>query len=229
MNAIFYQNRTDGFTSLAVLLGAGGVAIGWRWADPVVGLVITAAIAFVLKDAAREVYRRLMDAVDPALVDTAEQSLADIRSPPGMPGEQDRADAAEHECLQVGRGAANLGACTIAARMSSRYTAGFRGAGTSPQGIAARHLPLADSAPVRTAPRPRSRPTIHCGGADRHEVGKLCRGATGQTRVNSMTQLDSHVCPPSAENSCSQRAEVGVMSDQMKCALIGLPSWVSSP
>ncbi|PZS39346.1 MAG: hypothetical protein DLM62_08760, partial [Pseudonocardiales bacterium] len=24
--------RTDGFTSLAVLLGAGGVAIGWRWA-----------------------------------------------------------------------------------------------------------------------------------------------------------------------------------------------------
>ena len=37
--------RTDGFTSLAVLLGAGGVAIGWRWADPVVGLLITVAIA----------------------------------------------------------------------------------------------------------------------------------------------------------------------------------------
>src|SRR6185369_3651662 len=30
--------RTDGFTSLAVLLGVGGVALGWRWADPVVGL-----------------------------------------------------------------------------------------------------------------------------------------------------------------------------------------------
>ena len=67
--------RTDGFTSLAVLLGAGGVAIGWRWADPVVGLLITAAIALVLKDAAREIYRRLMDAVDPALVDTAEHAL----------------------------------------------------------------------------------------------------------------------------------------------------------
>src|SRR5215211_2207519 len=66
--------RTDGFTSLAVLLGAGGVAIGWRWADPVVGLLITVAILFVLKDAAREVYRRLMDAVDPALVDQAERS-----------------------------------------------------------------------------------------------------------------------------------------------------------
>ena len=36
--------RTDGFTSLAVLLGAGGVAIGWRAADPIIGLVIAVAI-----------------------------------------------------------------------------------------------------------------------------------------------------------------------------------------
>src|SRR5262249_1233348 len=54
---------------------AGGVAIGWRWADPVVGLLITLAILFVLKDAAREVYRRLMDAVDPALLAQAEAAL----------------------------------------------------------------------------------------------------------------------------------------------------------
>jgi cation diffusion facilitator family transporter len=67
--------RTDGFTSLAVLLGAGGVAIGWRWADPAIGLAITAVILLVLKDAAREVYRRLMDAVDPALVDQVEDTL----------------------------------------------------------------------------------------------------------------------------------------------------------
>jgi cation diffusion facilitator family transporter len=67
--------RTDGFTSLAVLLGAAGVAAGWRWADPVVGLLITVAILFVLKDAAREVYRRLMDSVDPALVEKVETTL----------------------------------------------------------------------------------------------------------------------------------------------------------
>src|SRR5215207_8684578 len=67
--------RTDGFTSLAVVLGAGGVAIGWQWADPVVGLLITLAILIVLKDAAKEVYRRLMDAVDPAIVDQAETTL----------------------------------------------------------------------------------------------------------------------------------------------------------
>jgi len=66
--------RTDGFTSLAVLLGAGGVALGVPAADPAVGLLIAVAIAAVLRDAAREVYRRLMDAVDPRLVATAEAS-----------------------------------------------------------------------------------------------------------------------------------------------------------
>lgn len=73
--------RTDGFTSLAVLLGAGGAAIGWRWADPVVGLAITVAILVVLVDAARQVYRRLMDAVDPAVVDRVERTL---RATPGV-------------------------------------------------------------------------------------------------------------------------------------------------
>jgi len=75
--------RTDGFTSLAVLLGVGGAAAGWDWADPVVGLVITVAILAVLRQAAREIYRRLMDAVDPALVDAVEDSL---RATPGVLG-----------------------------------------------------------------------------------------------------------------------------------------------
>ncbi len=75
--------RTDGFTSLAVLLGVGGVAAGWDWADPVVGLVITVAILAVLRQAAREIYRRLMDAVDPALVDQVDQRL---RATPGVLG-----------------------------------------------------------------------------------------------------------------------------------------------
>ncbi|MEV0641445.1 cation diffusion facilitator family transporter [Streptomyces sp. NPDC050619] len=70
--------RTDGFTSLAVLLGAGGSALGWQLADPIVGLAITAAITLVLRDAAREVLRRVMDAVDPALVDRAERALREV-------------------------------------------------------------------------------------------------------------------------------------------------------
>lgn len=75
--------RTDGFTSLAVLVGAGGVAVGWPWADPVVGLLIGVAILAVLRQAAREIYRRLMDAVDPAVVDQAEQVL---QATPGVLG-----------------------------------------------------------------------------------------------------------------------------------------------
>ncbi|MFF3991171.1 cation diffusion facilitator family transporter [Streptomyces sp. NPDC001601] len=70
--------RTDGFTSLAVLLGAGGAALGWQLADPLVGLAITAAIALVLRDAAREVFRRVMDAVDPELTDRAERALREV-------------------------------------------------------------------------------------------------------------------------------------------------------
>jgi cation diffusion facilitator family transporter len=73
--------RTDGFASLAVLAGAGGVAIGWTWADPVVGLLIMAAIGVVGWQAAREVGQRLMDSVDPALTETAEATL---RATPGV-------------------------------------------------------------------------------------------------------------------------------------------------
>ena len=75
--------RTDGFTSLAVLLGAGGVAMGFPLADPIIGLVITVAILAVLRTAVRDIFRRLMDAVDPKFVDTAETALA---AEPGVKG-----------------------------------------------------------------------------------------------------------------------------------------------
>jgi cation diffusion facilitator family transporter len=63
-----YHARTDGFTSLAVVLGAAGAWAGWDRADPVVGLGISIAIFLVLGSAARQIYYRLMDAVDPRLV-----------------------------------------------------------------------------------------------------------------------------------------------------------------
>ena len=71
--------RTDGFTSLAVLVGAGGVAAGWREADPIIGLVITIAILGVLRSAVRQVGARLMDAVDPKLVDQATAAVTSVR------------------------------------------------------------------------------------------------------------------------------------------------------
>jgi cation diffusion facilitator family transporter len=70
--------RTDGFTSLAVLLGAGGVALGWRLADPIVGLLITVAILGVLRSAVQQVGARLMDAVDPGLVEQASAAVSSV-------------------------------------------------------------------------------------------------------------------------------------------------------
>jgi cation diffusion facilitator family transporter len=60
--------RSDGVTSLLVLVGAIAVTLGAEWADAVVGLVITVAILIVGYQAARSVGQRLLDAVDPTIV-----------------------------------------------------------------------------------------------------------------------------------------------------------------
>ncbi len=75
--------RSDGFTSLAVVAGAAATAAGAASADPVAGLVITAAVTVVLFGAVRTIYRRLMDSVDPELVDQVEGVL---RAVPGVAG-----------------------------------------------------------------------------------------------------------------------------------------------
>jgi cation diffusion facilitator family transporter len=73
--------RADGFTSLAVVLSATGVGLGWDLADPTIGLLITVAILYVLRDAAGQVWRRLMDAVDPELLGAGQRVL---RETPGV-------------------------------------------------------------------------------------------------------------------------------------------------
>jgi cation diffusion facilitator family transporter len=69
--------RVDGLTSLAVVVGAGGVAAGYPAADPIIGLLSALVIAVLLAVAARDIFRRLLDGVDPALVDTARDALRD--------------------------------------------------------------------------------------------------------------------------------------------------------
>jgi cation diffusion facilitator family transporter len=69
-----HHARVDGLTSLAVLVGAAGVLAGFERADPIVGLLIMAAIIFIVKDAAVMVWHRLMDAVDPDLARQLEQA-----------------------------------------------------------------------------------------------------------------------------------------------------------
>jgi cation diffusion facilitator family transporter len=75
--------RTDGLTSAAVVVGAVLVLAGYPKADPVVGLLITGAVAVVAVGAARAVFGRLMDSVDPHLVDQVEATL---RACPGVDG-----------------------------------------------------------------------------------------------------------------------------------------------
>jgi cation diffusion facilitator family transporter len=73
--------RLDGFTSLAVVVGAVGVMMGFRLADPIVGLVISAAIIVLLWGTVKSIGRRLMDGIEPALLNRAEAALA---SAPGV-------------------------------------------------------------------------------------------------------------------------------------------------
>jgi cation diffusion facilitator family transporter len=73
-----YHARTDGLTSLAVVAGALGVAAGYPLADPLVGLVITGVILVVLKQATAQMLGRLMDAVEPELVEHVESVAASV-------------------------------------------------------------------------------------------------------------------------------------------------------
>lgn len=64
-----YHARTDGLTSLAVVLGAFGVWAGFPLADPIVGLLITIAIFGIVWQSARAVITRSLDGIDPGLLD----------------------------------------------------------------------------------------------------------------------------------------------------------------
>jgi cation diffusion facilitator family transporter len=64
-----YHARTDGWTSLAVLLGAIGVWIGYPLADPIVGLLIAAAILVIVWHSGKTIFTRLLDGVDPKVID----------------------------------------------------------------------------------------------------------------------------------------------------------------
>jgi cation diffusion facilitator family transporter len=62
-----YHARTDGLTSLAVVLGAVGVWFGFPLADPIIGLLITIAIMGIVWQSARAVITRTLDGVDPGI------------------------------------------------------------------------------------------------------------------------------------------------------------------
>ncbi len=64
-----YHARVDGWTSLGVLLGAGGVWLGYPLADPIVGVLITIAILFIVWESGKTVFVRMLDGVEPEVLD----------------------------------------------------------------------------------------------------------------------------------------------------------------
>jgi cation diffusion facilitator family transporter len=73
-----YHARVDGLTSLAVLAGAVGVWAGLPLADPIVGLLITAAILRIVWQSGKSVFTRLLDGVDPEVVDEIEHAVEHV-------------------------------------------------------------------------------------------------------------------------------------------------------
>lgn len=65
--------RTDGLTSLAVLVAVGGAWLGFPLLDPIIGIIIGLAIVQISWQATRSVWLRLMDGVDPELVPVVEK------------------------------------------------------------------------------------------------------------------------------------------------------------
>lgn len=70
--------RVDGFTSLAVLVGVIGVWFGFWWADPLMGFIIGVAILVIVRDAARQMWHRLMDAMDPETIEEIEHTASHV-------------------------------------------------------------------------------------------------------------------------------------------------------
>lgn len=68
--------RTDGLTSLAVVVGAVGVLVGFPLADPIMGLLITIAMTVLLIGTVRDIGKRLLDGVEPELTRRGEHALA---------------------------------------------------------------------------------------------------------------------------------------------------------
>lgn len=76
--------RLDGITSLSVVLGAIGVLLGFPIADPIIGLLIAISILILLWGTVKAVGARLMDAVDPHLIERVERGLEDVEGVTGV-------------------------------------------------------------------------------------------------------------------------------------------------
>jgi cation diffusion facilitator family transporter len=59
----------DGVVSLAVLVSAIGVWLGYPWVDPLIGLVITALLLKIVWESGQTIFGRLLDGIEPEVID----------------------------------------------------------------------------------------------------------------------------------------------------------------
>src|SRR6202040_1756803 len=68
----------DAISSLGALIGLALVAAGYRWGDPVAGFAITVFICHVGYEVPKDMLIRLMDGLDPADLDAAENAATAV-------------------------------------------------------------------------------------------------------------------------------------------------------
>src|SRR5260221_7524560 len=74
-----YHARTDGYTSLAVLIGAIGVWLGFPLADPIIGMIISVAIFRIVWQSVKAVITRALDGVQTEIVDEIEHAAHHVK------------------------------------------------------------------------------------------------------------------------------------------------------
>jgi cation diffusion facilitator family transporter len=79
-----HHARVDGFTSLAVLAGAIGVWLGYPLADPIVAFIITIAILKIAWDSGKLVLGRILDGVDPEVIDEIRDAIDNVEGVHGI-------------------------------------------------------------------------------------------------------------------------------------------------
>ena len=72
------HSRIDALVSAGAFAGIGLAGLGLKIADPILGILITVAIVYVLAGTVKQLYYRMMDAVDPSIVDELTNAAASV-------------------------------------------------------------------------------------------------------------------------------------------------------
>jgi cation diffusion facilitator family transporter len=72
------HSRIDALVSAGAFIGIGLAGLGLKVADPILGILITVAIVYVLAGTVKQLYYRMMDAVDPTIVDELTNAASSV-------------------------------------------------------------------------------------------------------------------------------------------------------